>query len=91
MLKPKKNIVLEPFDGSERGFAFTTDNQIGAYVLDPWSFTVLEALHSDEAGNLRKILLDSSETENRDEVCSNFDQTINHLKKLGLIEEVSDA
>jgi hypothetical protein len=88
MIKPRPGILLEAFDGSDRGFAFATEPPFGAFVLDAWSFTVLEALYSDTSDNIRQQLIEFGSVEYNSRICSNFNNTINRLKQLNLVEEV---
>jgi hypothetical protein len=88
MIKPRQGLILQPFDGSDKCFAFTTDGQIGAYVLDIWSHTILEALQTETAESVLEHLTFEADATAAFKIAANFRQTIDHLEKLNLVERI---
>ena len=67
-------------DGCDRGFAFITEPPQSAFVLDEWSYTIIDCIHQDSFEYLESNLPAS------EEFAQNLNKTIKHLVNLGLLE-----
>lgn len=85
--QPVAFLTLRPFVGSDRGFAFLWGEPPAAFVLDPWSFTILSSLENADVDEVRSQLY-AGDPDETAALADALDQTLSHLAGLGLIDEV---
>jgi hypothetical protein len=90
MRRARADIILQPLHGSERGFAFRTETPTAAFVLDEWSFTILQALSTLQEDQVLDALSSAAFGLDTRLIKEQFLSTVEHLQGLGLLE-IEDA
>ena len=93
--KVPPTVSTAEFFASDRGYAFlVSETAVAAFVLDEWSFTILQLLRDHPYGEIENLLSAylTEDSENPTLLSdSSLKQTIQHLMKLNLLTEIKHA